>query len=84
MLDTISMAEKLRGDYRKAFEKADMYCVISSENEEAADDKMMNLYDCLLEAQNNEKPIEKIIGKDIEKFCKEYFKTDKEEKKMVY
>lgn len=34
MLDTISMAEKLRGDYRKVFEKADMYCVISSENEQ--------------------------------------------------
>ena len=25
MLDTISMADKLKGDYRKVFEKADMY-----------------------------------------------------------
>ena len=29
MLDTISMADKLKGDYRKVFEKADMYSSVA-------------------------------------------------------
>lgn len=85
MLDTLSMAEKLKGDYRKVFEKADMYSILSSENEEAGDEKMMNLYDLLLEAQSNEKPVEKIVGTDIETFCKDYFKVEQDAKeKKIY
>lgn len=84
MLDTLSMAEKLKGDYRKVFEKADMYSILSSENEEAGDEKMMNLYDLLLEAQSNEKPVEKIVGTDIETFCKDYFKVEQDAKEKKY
>lgn len=77
MLDTISMAEMLKGEYRTAFEKADMYSTVTLEDEERNDEKIMNLYDLLLEAQKNGKPVEKIIGNDVEAFCKSYFKTEK-------
>lgn len=40
MLDTISMAEKLKGDYRKVFEKADMYSTIASGNEDVNDESL--------------------------------------------
>lgn len=84
MLDTIAMAKKLNGNYRKVFEKADMYSSISSKDTDVADDKMMNLYDLLMEAQNNDKPVEKIVGNDIEAFCKAYFLAEEEEKEMWY
>lgn len=84
MLDTISMAEKLKDDYRKVFEKADMYSTIASGNEDINDEKMMNLYDLLLEAQSEGKPVEKIVGADIEAFCREYFEADKDEKMKWY
>ena len=84
MLDTISMAEKLKGDYQKVFEKADMYSTIASGNEDVNDEKMMNLYDLLLEAQSEDKPVAKIVGADIEAFCREYFEADKDEKMKWY
>ena len=84
MLDTIAMAEMLKGEYRKVFEKADMYSTLSSEGTEVDDERIMNLYDMLLEAQTNEKPVEKIVGTDIEAFCKAYFQVDKEEQEKWY
>lgn len=79
MLDTISMAEQLSGEYRKVFEKADMYSMISDGASETTDEKMMDLYDILLEAQTENKPIQKIIGEDVETFCKEFFAEEKKE-----
>ena len=71
MLDTISMAEKLQGDYRLVFEKADMYSTVSgSGDQNIEDDRLMNLFDLLIEAQHEGKPVEKIVGNDIEAFCK--------------
>ena len=84
MLDTIAMAEMLKGDYRKVFEKADMYSTLSSEGAEVDDERIMNLYDMLIEAQTNEKPVEKIVGTDMEAFCKAYFQVAKEEQEKWY
>lgn len=80
MLDTISMAEKLKGEYRNVFEKADMYAAVTDGD---TDEKMMDLYDMLLQAQVEEKPVEKIIGEDLEVFCKEFFREEKRERGMV-
>lgn len=85
MLDTMSMSEKLKGDYKTVFEKADMYSVVGADGDsEIVDDKMMNLYDLLIEAQHEDKPIEKIVGDDIEEFCKNYFEPDEESKRPRY
>lgn len=84
MLDTISMADKLKGDYRKVFEKADMYGSVAGVEEEIQDEKMMNLYDSLIQAQHEEKPVEKIIGNDIEEFCRDYFNIEEESKEKWY
>lgn len=82
MLDTISMAEKLQGDYRLVFEKADMYSTVSgSGDQNIEDDRLMNLFDLLIEAQHEGKPVEKIVGNDIEAFCKEYFIHEEEPEK---
>lgn len=81
MLDTISMAEKLTGEYNVVFTKADMYSVLEGNNDEQTiDDKMMNLYDLLLQAQADGIPANKIVGSDVEKFCRTYFKAEKKSK----
>ena len=69
-LDTIAMAEKLHGPYREVFEKADMY---SLKGTDEINDKMMDLFDMLMEAQAEGKPVEKIVGDDIENFCRTFF-----------
>lgn len=78
MLDTIAMAEQLKGEYKEVFEKADMYGSLESSDESITDDKMMNLYDLLMQAQADGTPVSGIIGGDIEEFCKSYFKEEAE------
>jgi len=76
MADTFAMKELLKDDYRKAFEQIVLYANMSFGNEQFIDDRMHNLFDSFMEAQANGKPVEKIVGGDLEKFCKEYFKAD--------
>ncbi len=80
MLDTLSMAERLSGEYRTVFEKADMYSSMDVAKIENRDEKIMDLYDVLMEAENEGKPVEKIIGEDVETFCREFFGGEKKAK----
>lgn len=72
-MNTIFMAEQLEGEYREVFEKANLYACVKGIGTEMAEDRMMNLFDLLLTAQNHGKPVEKVIGKDVERFCNDYF-----------
>lgn len=72
-MNTTLMAERLEGDYRQVFERAELYCCTMGIAAEVENDKMMNLFDVLLTAQSNGKPVEKIVGKDIKRFCECYF-----------
>lgn len=80
MLDTISMGQTLKDEYRECFEKADLYSTFGGANPKFVESKLMDLYQRLHEAQQNEIPIEEVIGSDIENYCKEYFE-DSENKK---
>lgn len=80
MLDTMAMANLLKGEYKEAFKKIDMYGGMNNVDVKIHEDRMMNLYDMFVEAQEERKPVEKIIGKDIENFCKEYFNCSEEKK----
>ncbi len=76
MADTFAMAELLKDEYRKTFEQITLYANLTFGNEQFVNDRMMNIYDMFIEAQENGKPVEKIVGADLEEFCKEYFKAD--------
>lgn len=76
MLDTIAMAEQLSGEYRSAFERADIYST-GTMGEDQLDEKMMDLYKRLLEAEQNKQPVEDVVGTDIELFCENYFVREK-------
>lgn len=83
MFNVIEMSEQLKGDYREVFEKAELYSSFHGGNmdKDVYEDKMMNLFDLLTEAQHEGKPVEKIIGPDIEMFCEEYFAEERENKR---
>ncbi len=81
MIDVIAMADLLEGEYKTAFQKADMYATVNGV--EMYEDRVLNLYDMLTEAQERKAPVEKIIGNDIEVFCKEYFAPTENEYRWV-
>lgn len=81
MMDVIAMADLLEGEYKIAFQKADMYATVNGV--ELYEDRVLNLYDMLTEAQERKEPVEKIIGNDIEVFCKEYFAPTENEYRWV-
>jgi len=76
MIDTFAMRELLRGEYKETFEKISLYGDMSNINSAMLEDRITNIYDLLMEAQNEEKPVDKIVGTNLEKFCRSYFKYD--------
>lgn len=69
----MAMADKLKGKHKKAFDYVEAYsgarmCIGRYQNE-----KMMDLLDLLLTAQEEGQPAEKIVGTDLERFSREYF-----------
>ncbi|MBQ9699685.1 MAG: hypothetical protein IJV71_03600 [Lachnospiraceae bacterium] len=75
MVDIFAMEEQFTGDYKKAFSKIAVYGTLSPIDSEKYDDRVLNIYDMLIEAQAEGRPVEKIVGGDIEAFCKEYYKS---------
>ena len=73
MLDILAMEEKFTGEYKRAFAKISMYGTMTPIDSAKYEDRVLNIYDVLLSAQNDGKPVEKIIGRDMEAFCKTYY-----------
>lgn len=69
----VTMQDKLQGDYKDAFVRIETYSILEQIDETHREDLMMNLLDLLLSAQEEGKPIEKVIGTDVQKFCDSYF-----------
>ena len=77
------MKSQFTGAYREAFDGAYKYILTNGFPAEYSDEKMAELYDLLLTAQEEGKPAEKIVGADIEAFCKEYFSDFTPENRFV-
>lgn len=67
------MEKNLTGAYNEAFTTARQYAVAKGYTQEKINESMSDLYDILLTAQEDGRPVEKITGKDIGYFCKNYF-----------
>ena len=67
------LKEDQEGAYKDAFERVEIYAMATNMSEAVIDEMLMNLLDSLLNAQKKGKPVEKIVGNDIEQFCKDYF-----------
>lgn len=70
-------ADKLEGEYKEAYEKIYIYVnsfLTTGEEIEAA---MNDMVDLLLSAQTDGKPVETVVGKDLQTFCKGVVKGNK-------
>lgn len=70
-------ADKLEGEYREAYEKIYIYVnsfLTTGEEIEAA---MNDIVDLLLSAQKDGKPVETVVGKDLQTFVKVVVKGTK-------
>ena len=78
-----TMKSQFSGDYRTAFDGAYKYGLTQRFPASYFDEKMAELYDLLLTAQTDGKPAEKIVGTNIETFCKDYFSDFEPENRLV-
>lgn len=69
-----NMESQLSGDYRDVFQKVQLYVNLSGINDNIADEQLLDLYDLLMAAQSGKQPVKKVVGDDVEKFCKDYFR----------
>lgn len=70
-------ADKLEGEYKEAYEKIYIYVnsfLTTGDEIEAA---MNDMVDLLLSAQMDGKPVETVVGKDLQTFCKGVVKGNK-------
>ncbi|MGT2829254.1 hypothetical protein AB6M97_00295 [Streptococcus hillyeri] len=67
------LAEQLSDPYKAVFNRVYLYATIQEIPDDVCNDAMLNLYDVLYTAQAEKKPIEQIVGDDIEAFCQSYF-----------
>lgn len=65
--------KNLKNEYKECFERVESYALLENVDEKNLEEMMMNLVDVLYTAQRKGKPLEKIVGKDMEAFCKSYF-----------
>ena len=73
MVSYIAYKDKLKGAYLQAFDFVETYSAMLEVPEQETEDMLSNLLDSLYQAQENEQPVEKIMGTDLEHFCREYF-----------
>lgn len=69
----IEMKGRLQGKYAEVFKKAEVYAGFQSLDEKTRDEMLMELVDILLTAQKKNTPVGKIIGNDVDAFCRSYF-----------
>lgn len=69
--------DKLTGEYKEVFAKAETYAMLLGIESQEEEEMLMNLIDLLYTAQMDEKPASKIIGNDVEQFCKDYFQEQR-------
>lgn len=67
------MQEQLSGSYREVFAAAKGYGVMTNAAPELLTDRLTELYDLLLTAQAEGCAVQRVVGKDTEVFCKEFF-----------
>ncbi len=65
--------DKLNNEYKDVFEKIELYGQTGTMDPLTYEERMMDLVDMFTTAQDCGRPVRKIIGTDVEEFCKEYF-----------
>lgn len=64
--------DKLEGEYKDVFQQVEAYVTAERIDEDTQEEYMGQLLDAFLAAQQEGKPVEKLVGKDVERFCKSF------------
>lgn len=65
-------SEQLQGEYKEAFAQVEAYVNTQNVDEDTVEAHLGELLDTFLNAQEEGKPVEKIVGDDMESFCKNF------------
>lgn len=65
--------DKLVGEYKEAFKFVEHYADIHMIGGHYKNEKLMDLLDLIMQAQENERPVEEIVGKDKEQYAKDFY-----------
>ena len=63
---------KLNAEYKPVFEQVEMYVLTQNIDDSTAEERLSELLDIFLSAQNARKPVQKIVGTNLEVFCKTF------------
>lgn len=64
--------EKLSGEYKAVFEQVELYVLSQNVDEFTCEERLGGLLDIFLSAEAAGKPVEKITGSNLERFCKTF------------
>ncbi len=64
--------EKLDARYREVFRKIELYLNNTYVDDGTREEQLSELLDCLLSAQEAGKPVESVVGNDVQKFCESF------------
>lgn len=67
------MKQALTGEYQTVFSHAWVYGTMHQIGPEKLSDRLTELFDLLLTAQTENKTVQRVIGKDPEKFCRDFY-----------
>lgn len=75
----LNYENQLTGEYYEVYDKIRTYAMTQGGTIDDArfNELMLELIDLFTEAQHRGEPVEKIVGKDMKVFCKNYFSEDK-------
>lgn len=75
MLDVTSMEKQLKGRYKDVFQKVCLYGKTKKVEENFYKERLNNIFNKLLIAQNTLRPVEEVVGRNLEGFCRDFFRT---------
>lgn len=67
------LTDQLKDEYAETFQKIELYSTVHQIDSETENEMLMEVLDTLLTAQTKGKPVEKVVGNDVEQFCKDFF-----------
>ena len=64
--------DKLQGEYKTVFDQVEIYVTAQNIDELTCEDRLGSLLDMLLSAQEAGRPVQKVVGSNLEQFCKSF------------
>lgn len=75
MIDVTSMEKQLKGRYKDVFQRVCLYGKTKKVEDSFYKDRVNNIFNKLVMAQNTLKPVEEVVGRNLEGFCRDFYKT---------